>query len=136
MLVRIFAVVGISVFALISVGCPTPEEDESVSVSERINSWENAINNGGSEAGGNLHPTASQYDQAQAATFWQVSFPTDSGETYTVGDPTLQSGSTYTTTITGGTYTTSDSLTFTMLEDGSDVWMIKKLVGPSGTIVE
>lgn len=135
MILTVLGIVLAAGMILVLSGCPTPEEEESVSIPERIDAWENAINNGGDSAGANLHTTAAKYTQAQAATYWQVYFPTDSGQKYTVGNPTA-SGTDYTASISGGTYASGDTLTFTMLEGDSDVWMIKKIVGPSGTIVD
>ncbi len=109
------------------IGCPTDPE-EQMSVSERINAWENAINAGADTAGSHLHPDEPGYDGAQEAKFWK-----DGGfgsPPYEVGEPVQQSGDVYKTTITGGSdnfYTSGDKLTFTMREDGKKNWKIAKL---------
>lgn len=110
------------------IGCPTDTE-EQMSVSERINAWENAINAGAGTAGSHLHPAEAGYDQAQAATFW-----TGGGfgsPPYTVGDPKETTTDVYESLITAvndGVYSSGDKLIFTMCEDGKKNWKIAMLV--------
>ncbi|MFA7567560.1 MAG: hypothetical protein WCY01_11075 [Alkalispirochaeta sp.] len=106
------------------IGCP-PDPEEQMSVSERINAWENAINAGADTAGSHLHPAVDGYDQFQTPDLWTVNF----GSTpYDVGEPVQQSGDVYESTITGDNFTQGDKLIFTMREDGKKNWKIAKLV--------
>jgi len=115
------ALVGVIVAFL--VGCPQPEEDDSVSIPERINAFISNLNTGSYDTlYTHLHPTTSQYNQKKDGDTWLGDFPSS---TYSIG--TLEiSGAIATTTISGGTYS-SRPIRFTMLEDGRDVWMIDKL---------
>jgi len=123
---RALAAMAVLAAVLVLVGCPTDEETK-VTVAQRIDQFENDINNGGAAAGQNFHPTTEGRAGAQAASFWQPFFPTDGGTTYTIGPPTGGTNNVYETTISGGSYVGDDVLTFEMLEDGEDFWMILSL---------
>ena len=111
------------------IGCP-PDPEEQMSVSERINAWENAINAGAGTAGSHLHPAVDGYDQFQTPDLWIENFDTQSGTIeYTVGYPKDQGNNVYKSSISGSTtYKSGDQLVFTMREDGKKNWKIAKLV--------
>jgi hypothetical protein len=124
-MVRLFAYIVIAVAAIgLMTGCPQPEEDDSVSIDERIDAFIADANAGNYDTMyTNMHPTAAQYNQAKAASYWSQSFQ-DSD--HTLGTLNI-SGTIVTSTISSTTYGSNKPIRFTMLEDGSDVWMIKKL---------
>jgi hypothetical protein len=131
---RSLAAFAVLATVLVLAGCPL-EEEAKVSVAQRIDQFETDINNGGAAAGQNFHPTTAGRASAQTADFWQAYFPTDDGTTYTIGSPTGGTDNVYTTSISGGLYGGSDTLTFEMLEDGEDVWMILSLERDAGPIL-
>ena len=70
-----------------------------------------------------MHPTAEQYNQAKAADYWSDSFQDSDHSLGTLNT----SGTSVTSTISSTQYGSNKPIRFTMLEDGGDVWMIKKL---------
>jgi hypothetical protein len=123
---RGIAVLAVLTTVLVLAGCPI-EEEAKVSVAQRIDQFETDINNGGAAAGQNFHPTTEGRSGAQVASFWQAYFPTGGGRSYTIGAPTASGNNVFTASLSGGLYSGSDTLTFEMLEDGEDVWMIRSL---------
>ena len=119
----IIAVAALAV--LLFTGCPV--EDETTSISERIGQFMGDVN---SDNYGNLwthfHPASATYTAGRDANTWTPG-TFSSGTDYTLGTLNI-SGSTVTTTISGGTFS-SGALTFTMLEDGSDNWKIQSMSG-------
>lgn len=122
---QILAYIGITVAVIgLMTGCPQPEEDDSVSIDERINAFISAANAGSYDAMyTHMHPDAAQYNQAKTADYWS--------DTFQDADHTLSSrttsGAVVTAEISSNVTFTNSPIRFTMLEDGSDVWKIKKL---------
>ncbi|MDA3949452.1 MAG: hypothetical protein PF508_09505 [Spirochaeta sp.] len=115
---------GIALIAIASflfVGCPQPEEDDSVSIPERINALIAGGNNGSYDTlYTHVHPDASQYNQLKDGATWKPPF--ESGATVELG--TLEiSGTTVTSTISGNIYN-GELTTFTMKQLDKDVWYV------------
>lgn len=110
-------------------GCQQPDDDDSVSIGDRISAFiADANADNFSSMYVHIHSTANDYEASKSADTWSTVFPADD---YSLGTLTT-AGSVVTSTISGGTYS-SDPIRFTMLESGSDIWMIKKLeIDPDG----
>lgn len=117
----IWGVAMIGIAAFLFVGCPQPEEDESVTIDERIGALI-AAGNSGSYASlyTHVHPDASQYGQLKDGDAWKPPFA--SGTTIKLGTLNI-SGTTVTTTITGNIYN-GETTTFTMKQLDKDVWYV------------
>lgn len=122
----------LAITIVVFVGCPV-DEDDSVSIDERIDSFMSDVNAGRfGELQKHIHPDADQYQQSASADTWSPS-PFSSGQTYTLGTKT-RTDNTVTTTMTGGVFN-EETTTFGMKEDGSKVWKIRSLtIGSSFTL--
>jgi hypothetical protein len=114
------------VASLFLTGCPT-EEDDSVSINERIDSFMDDVNAGRfGSLQKHIHPDASQYQQSAAESTWTPG-TFKSSVTYTLGQKTRVDS------VVTAPLTSSDDLydgitaTFTMEEHGSDIWKIRRL---------
>jgi hypothetical protein len=124
---RALAVLAVLAVVLVLAGCPT-DEKTTVTVAQRIDQFENDINNGGAAAGQNFHSTTEGRAGAQTASFWQAYFPTDNSQSYTIGAPVGGTNNVFTASLSGGDlYSGTDTLTFEMLQEGENVWMILSL---------
>ncbi|MFP4152466.1 MAG: hypothetical protein ACLFSV_06440 [Alkalispirochaeta sp.] len=121
----------LTIAAFLFTGCPQPEDDDSVSIPERINAFIADANAGNySSMYTHTHPTADKYNASKDGNFWSDDFDDSDHQLGTLNI----SGTVVTASITSSvTYSSDDSIRFTMLEDGSDVWMIDKLEIDTGS---
>lgn len=119
--ISVFSVIAIGVLLL--TGCPL---EDTTTVSERLNAFMSDVNREDyTSLYTHFHPLSSAFTARRAAETWTPA-PFARGETYQLG--TISNNATVTTTISGGIWS-GDSITFTMLEDGSDNWKIRSITG-------
>ncbi|MDR3200869.1 MAG: hypothetical protein LBT68_05360 [Spirochaetales bacterium] len=118
----IFIVLCIILVSFVCYSCSQDDDDdETMSISARIDKFIDDLNNNSGNVYTNCHPAAGQYNQAKSGTYWSQNFGTGvslSGRATT--------GSTVTATVSGGNFS-GKSITFSMQEDGTDNWKIRTI---------
>ena len=121
---RVFWILSAAAVIVILSSC---QDQETVSISERIDQLESDINNDRSAAFQNVHPDASDFGASRSSGYWDIIFP---GASYTFTITSISGNQAFVNVSTLG------SSTFTMREDGEDVWKIIQADIPDGSGLE
>lgn len=118
----------VAITSLVFVGCPTEEED-TVSIEDRINEFEDDLNNDYDGLYKNWHPDSNTYETAKDSSTLNEQFPPDESGSYRIDDVDVDDSSVTATLSSSITYTNRD-ISFTMKKDDGD-WFIEVLSGLS-----
>ena len=111
----------VAAFAVFFYSCAQNDDDETMTISGRLDKFVADVNNSPGSVYTNCHPDAAKYNQAKPAEYWTTNF----GTGFALSDRST-SGTTVTATGSGGNFN-GFPIAFTMQEDGTDNWKIKTI---------
>ncbi len=110
------------------------KEDTSMTIDERIKAFASGLNDSvRNDLKEHFHSDSNPSTFNEA--YWETKFPNDGGQVYSRGTITNTGSNTRDVKITGGTYDSGDTFSFTMKEEDEDDWYILRIDLNGGTFI-